>query len=127
MVVDDDLFTQRLVKNSISKHGDVVFAADGCRALELYVAKAPDILFLDIELPDTTGHEVLEKIFQLDPHAFVVMLSGNGDRDNVLKAVEIGASGFVGKPFPRNRLCQYIEKSPFIIKKQEENHACFIN
>ena len=82
-----------------------------------YVNKAPDVLFLDIGLPDINGHDVLERLFKLDPQAYVVMFSGNGDRENVLKAVELGAKGFVGKPFTQEKLIQYIEKSPFIQEK----------
>ena len=48
------------------------------------------------------------------------MFSGNGDRDNVLKAIELGAKGFVGKPFTKDKLFQYIEKSPFIQEKSRQ-------
>jgi len=48
------------------------------------------------------------------------MFSGKGDRDNIMKAVEMGAKGFVGKPFTREKLFQYIEKSPFVIEKMKE-------
>ena len=90
-----------------------------------YVNKAPDVLFLDIGLPDINGHEVLEKLFKLDPDAYVVMFSGNGDKENIMKAVELGAKGFVGKPFSQEKLLQYIQKSPFIQEKQkrEKTHG----
>ena len=102
---------------------------DGQGALMGYVNKAPDVLFLDIGLPDIDGHAVLEKIFKLDPDAYVVMFSGNKDRDNVMKAVELGAKGFVGKPFTSEKLLQYIQKSPFIQAKQKKefDHGNFIH
>jgi two-component system chemotaxis response regulator CheY len=124
MVVEDDLFSQRLVSNALDGLYDISMTGDGQGAILNYVRKAPDVLFLDINLPDIDGHEVLEKIFEIDPHAYVVMFSGNGDRKNVTRAVELGAKGFIGKPFTKEKLFQYIEKSPFIqAKKKEQSHG----
>lgn len=117
LVVEDDIFSQRLVKNSINKKHYVVTAKDGNTALNSYVQEAPDILFLDIGLPDISGHDILKKIFEIDKDAYIVMLSGNGDRKNILRAVEQGAKGFIGKPFTKDKLSQYIQKSPFIQEK----------
>jgi len=123
MVVEDDLFSQKLVKNALKGKYSVSMTEDGQGAIMNYVNKAPDVLFLDIGLPDIDGHEVLEKLFKLDPDAYVVMFSGNGDKENIMRAVELGAKGFVGKPFTQERLLQYIEKSPFIQKKQKREKA----
>jgi len=117
MVVEDDPFSQKMVGNAL-KNYTVSMSDDGAGALMSYVRNAPDVLFLDIGLPDINGHEVLERLFKIDPHAYVVMFSGNGDRDNVLKAMQLGAKGFVGKPFTKDKLIEYIEKSPFIQAKQ---------
>lgn len=110
MIADDDAFSRRMVGNALKDTFDMHLAEDGESALLSYVEFAPDILFLDIEMPDMSGHEVLKKVFDLDPDAYVVMFSGNGNRENVMKAVETGAKGFVGKPFTREKLLHYIEK-----------------
>lgn len=117
MVVEDDPFSQKLVSNALSKNYSVHLTNDGQGALYNYVNKAPDVLFLDIGLPDINGHEVLKKIFEIDPEAYVIMFSGNGDRVNVLKAVETGAKGFVGKPFTEEKLNHYIDRSPYVQAK----------
>ena len=130
LVVEDDMFTQKLVKNAIEGKYNLSMAQDGFGAVMMYAKKAPDILFLDIGLPDVSGHAVLKKIFEIDPDAYVVMLSGNGDRENVMKAIDRGARGFVGKPFTKDKLLQYITKSSFVQKqrkKQEDIHAHIIN
>lgn len=119
MVVEDDAFSQKLIKNTVKDTHTLSITGDGQGAIMNYVHKAPDVLFLDIGLPDIDGLSVLKKIFQIDPSAYVVMFSGNGDRDNVLKAVELGARGFLGKPFTKDKLFQYINKSPFIQNKQK--------
>lgn len=120
MVVEDDPFSQKLVGNALKKTYSLSMTADGQGAILNYINKAPDVLFLDIGLPDMDGHQVLEKLFQIDPSAYVVMFSGNGDKDNILRAVELGAKGFVGKPFTQEKLIQYINKSPFIQAKQQK-------
>lgn len=123
MVVEDDPFSQKLISNTLGKEYSYSVTADGQGAIMNYIAKAPDVLFLDIGLPDIDGHEVLKKLFKLDPSAYVVMFSGNGDKENVMKAIQLGAKGFVGKPFSKDKLFQYIEKSPFIQAKQKKERV----
>lgn len=118
MIVEDDPLTQRLVFNALKGTYSHSIENNGQDALTNYILKAPDIIFLDIGLPDISGHKVLEKLFQIDPEAYVIMFSGNGDKDNVLKAVNLGAKGFVGKPFTRDKLIKYIEKSPLLRAKK---------
>ena len=120
MIVEDDHFSQRLVGNAIGKKYPYSITGDGRGAVLEYVNKAPDVLFLDIGLPDVSGHEILEEIFKIDPNAYVVMFSGMGDRNNIVKAINLGAKGFVAKPFTRKSLFQYIDKSPFIQNKEKK-------
>lgn len=117
MVVEDDLFTQKLIKNTLNSYQDVAITGDGQGAIMAYVNKAPDILFLDIGLPDIDGHDVLKKLFEIDPDAYIVMFSGNGYKENILKALQLGAKGFLGKPFTKDKMYEYIKKSPFIQAK----------
>lgn len=108
LVVEDDAFTRRLVSGTLKGQYDLVEAANGEAAVDAYESYAPDAVFLDIELPDTNGHVLLKKILAFDPHAFVVMLSANSFRDNILRALEEGAQGFVTKPFARDKLVHYL-------------------
>lgn len=117
MIIEDDPFSRRLVENVVAKKYHLTELASAEDALSTYADLAPDVLFLDINLPNVTGHELLEKIITLDPKAYVVMLSGNADRTNVMQAMQHGAAGFVAKPFSRDRLFQYIERCPTIVKE----------
>jgi len=110
MVVEDDAFSRQMVCNSLRKLYPVSAMPDGKSALQSYVLKAPDVLFLDINLPDVNGHDLLKKLLQIDPDAHIIMLSGNGDKENVMRAIKSGAKGFVGKPFTKEKLIQYIER-----------------
>jgi two-component system, chemotaxis family, chemotaxis protein CheY len=113
MTIEDDPLSRRLLENVLKKEGyEVTGIGEATYALETYMRLAPDILFLDINLPDVTGHELLEKIVKMDSDSYVVMLSGNADRDNIMKAMTIGARGFVAKPFTREKLLQYIDRCP---------------
>lgn len=120
MVVEDDPFSQRLIGNALKTRYSLCVSGDGESAILNYVNKVPGIIFLDIELPDIDGHEVLQKLLSLDPEAYVIMLSGNSDKENILKAIQQGAKGFVAKPFTTDKLMQYINKSPFMNKSIQQ-------
>ncbi len=117
LVIEDDPFSLRLVGKTLSMDYNLFTAEDGSTGFDSYLLNAPDVLFLDIGLPDANGLELMEKIFEADPSAYIVILSGNGNRENVLKAIQKGAKGFVAKPFSKEKLFTYIEKSPFIRTK----------
>ena len=117
LIIEDDLFTQKLIKKTLPEHHDSTFASNGHSALTLYAGQAPDIVFLDIGLPDITGHDILKKVLHMDNDAFIVMLSGNGDQENVMRAVKAGAKGFIGKPFTKDKINQYLQKSLHIQRK----------
>lgn len=118
LVIEDDLLTQRLIKNTLGDRYALSTAKDGYEALTVYADTAPDVVFLDIGLPDANGKDILRKIIAMDSDAYIVMLSGNGDRENILEAMTSGAKGFIGKPFTQNKLFQYIEKSPHYTEKK---------
>ncbi len=114
MIIEDDAFSRRLVENVLQKQYQLTGLGDATNALQIYSCIAPDLLFLDINLPDVTGHELLERIIALDPKAYVIMLSGNADRENIMQAMSKGAKGFIAKPFTKDKLFQYIERCPTI-------------
>jgi two-component system chemotaxis response regulator CheY len=114
MIIEDDAFSRRLVENVLQKKYSLTGLGEATHAIETYARIAPNLLFLDINLPDVTGHELLEKILQIDPEAYVVMLSGNADKENITHAMSKGAKGFIAKPFTKEKLFQYIENCPSI-------------
>lgn len=111
MVVEDDAMTRRIVANNFKQHYALITAENAEQAVANYLLHAPDVVFLDIGLPDTNGFEVLRQIMACDPGAYVVMLSGNSYLDNVTHALGAGASGFVAKPFRPEKLNRYIQAS----------------
>lgn len=118
LLVDDDAFSRRMVSNVLSGPFSIQAASDGWEAITMYLKHAPDIVFLDIDMPDINGHDILSKLFEIDPVAYVVMLSGFGHQDNILRAVKRGARGFIGKPFTKEKIFQYIHSCPPVMHRQ---------
>jgi len=118
MIVEDEVFSGHLVENALGAKNTLTLFTDGGSAIMNYARTAPHVLFLDIELPDISGHDVLKQIRTIDKEAYIVMLSGNADREHIMRAMQLGASGFVGKPFTREKLNQYIERCPTLKDKK---------
>lgn len=112
LLVEDDRATRRLISASLREYCDISEAKNSAEGIAVYNAEQPDIVFLDIELPDNNGYELLEWILRNDPGAYVVMLSGHSHTANVIKAMEDGAKGFVSKPFDVDRMLHFIERCP---------------
>jgi two-component system chemotaxis response regulator CheY len=111
MVVEDDALTRRIVTGTFKDNYAMIAACDAMEAVADYLMHAPDVVFLDIVLPDTDGFTVLDTIMMIDPDAFIVMFSSNSYQENIDKALKAGAKGFVAKPFKKEMLRQYIQGS----------------
>ncbi|MBU6234396.1 MAG: response regulator [Alphaproteobacteria bacterium] len=120
LIIEDDPFSRRMVSIALMPGLEITQAETGIAGIREYLAVAPDIVFLDINLPDLSGLEILKKIKQFDVNACVVILSGQGSTDNVKKAMDAGAKGFVAKPFARDKLQQYLQKCPKYGTKEKE-------
>ncbi len=112
MIVEDDPLSLRMLEGLLQKDYNVITANTGMEAVENYIAHQPDLVFLDIGLPDCDGHQVLENITDHDAEANIVMLSGYTYKQDIMKSMKSGARGFIGKPFCQSKLSHYIESSP---------------
>ena len=117
LAVEDDPFYGRLIDKVLSAHARVIVAAQADQVMEEYVISAPDIVLMDIGLPDISGHQLLKAILTLDPDAYVVMASGNSFKDDVVGAMTQGAKGFITKPFSREKIIRAVNQSP-TVKRQ---------
>lgn len=88
----------------------ITIAANGHDGITSYQSEKPDIVFLDLGLPDMSGFDVLEKIRALDASAYVIVLSGMNSEPYVRRAQELGAEGFLGKPYQKDSLNYYINR-----------------
>ena len=110
LIVDDSFYMRTMLKNMLTDAGyDVVGeAANGQQALEMAVATAPDLITLDVILPDNTGLDVLKGIRQQQPDAKVVMCSAVGQETIVNEAIENGALAYIVKPFSEERVLEIV-------------------
>lgn len=110
MLVDDAAFMRMMVKDALSKAGytDLVEAQDGAEAVEKYNAENPDLVFMDITMPNMDGLEALKAIKGKDPNATVVMCSAMGQESMVIEAIKSGAKDFIVKPFKPDRILKTV-------------------
>ncbi len=108
LLVEDDPVTRWMVRSALKHECDFATVSEAHKAFDMYASYQPDIVFLDINLPDANGYDVLQWIMHNDPGATVVMFSSNGNLDNIASSMEQGASGFIAKPFLKEQLLHYI-------------------
>jgi two-component system chemotaxis response regulator CheY len=101
LVVDDAAFMRLAIKNVLTKHGFnvVADAKNGQEGVEKYKEFKPDVVTMDITMPDMTGIEALKLIREFDPGAKVVMISAMGQESMVKEAILSGAKSFIVKPY----------------------------
>jgi len=106
LIVDDASFMRMMIKDALQKNGydDLHEAADGVQAVEQYEAVKPDIVFMDITMPNMDGLEALKTIKGRYPESIVVMCSAMGQESMVIEAIKSGARDFIVKPFKPDRI-----------------------
>ena len=110
LVVEDSYFSRQMIRQALLPKHEVILAKDGWEGLALYLNHAPNITFLDIDMPQMNGHEVLHKIIGYDPHPFVIMLTASNLSNDIKHAVAQGAKGYIVKPFTVAKLTAYVEQ-----------------
>lgn len=111
LIVDDTLFMRASIRQMLEANGHSVAgeAANGVEAIEKFAAIKPDVILMDITMPDMDGLEALRRIKEIDPKAKVVMCTAMGQQAMVARAVELGAQQFIVKPFQAERLMAAID------------------
>ncbi len=112
MVVDDSSFMRNHISKFLTQHGyEIVVAENGEEAVRHYRAKKPDVVLMDITMPQMDGMDALVMIREFDPRAKVIMLSALGQRLIVQRAIHIGAKDFLVKPIPPQQLLLTVQKA----------------
>ncbi len=110
MMVDDAAFMRKVIKDALSKAGytDLHEAVDGADAFEKYKELKPDLVLMDITMPNMDGLEALKAIRAADGNANVVMCSAMGQETMVIDAIRSGAKDFIVKPFKGERVLKTV-------------------
>ena len=112
LIVDDALFMRQLLRDLFEEQGWEVVgeAANGVEAVEKYHALKPDLVTMDIVMPEKNGLDALWEIVGEDPEARVIMCSALGQEQLVLQAVQYGARDFVVKPIQEERMLDVVQR-----------------
>ncbi len=111
LIVDDAEFLRMRISRILAGSGYQIIQADsGMSAVSLYQASRPDVVLMDITMPEMDGLTALREIKAIDPEARVIMLTALGQDSVVLEALKAGALDFVVKPFDTKRVLETIEK-----------------
>lgn len=113
LIVDDAAFMRMMIKDILSKNGYEVVAEanDGAEAVEKYKEHSPDLVTMDITMPEMDGIAALKEIRAIDPNARVIMCSAMGQQAMVIDAIQAGAKDFIVKPFQADRVLEAINKT----------------
>ena len=110
LTVDDAAFMRKVIKDTLSKAGysEIFEAEDGAQAVDKYNEIKPDLVLMDITMPNMDGLEALKAIRAKDSSANVVMCSAMGQESMVMDAVRSGAKDFIVKPFKPDRVLKTV-------------------
>ena len=113
LVVDDAAFMRMMIKDILTKNGYEVAgeAENGLKAVEKYSETQPDLVLMDITMPEMDGIQALKKIKENDPNASVVMCSAMGQQAMVIESIQSGARDFIVKPFQPDRVLEAVKKA----------------
>lgn len=113
LIVDDAAFMRMMIKDILEKNGYEVCgeAQNGLVAVEMYNKEKPDIVTMDITMPDMDGIEAVKNIRASDPNAKIIMCSAMGQQSMVMDAIKAGAKDFIVKPFQADRVLEAVKKA----------------
>jgi two-component system, chemotaxis family, chemotaxis protein CheY len=112
LVCDDAIFMRTMISDILTGAGyEVVGEAEsGVQAIERYKALRPDLVTMDIVMPDLGGIEAVREIVKVDPEAKILMCSAMGQQALVVEAIQAGAKDFVVKPFQPSRVLEAVQR-----------------
>ena len=112
LICDDAAFMRMMIKDILTKNGYNVVgeAENGKIAVDKYAELSPDLVLLDITMPERDGIGALKAIKEKDPNACVIMCSAMGQQAMVIEAIQSGAKDFIVKPFQAERVLEAVKK-----------------
>ncbi len=113
LLADDLSFMRMVQKEILSERGYNIIgeASDGIEAVEKYKKLKPDVVILDITMPNMNGLEAMKKILDFDPEAKIIICSALGQQKLIVEAIKAGVKDFIVKPFKPERMFSAIEKA----------------
>ena len=113
LIVDDTSLARSMLRKVVEECGvcDIFEAKNGLEAIQLFEKERPDLVTMDITMPEMGGIKALKAIREIDPHAKVVICSAMGQKSLIIEAMEAGALNFIAKPFDEAKVVETIQKT----------------
>lgn len=113
LICDDAAFMRMMIKDILTKNGYEVAgeAENGAKAVEKYNELKPDLVLMDITMPEMDGIQALKNIKAADSGAMVIMCSAMGQQAMVIESIQSGAKDFIVKPFQAERVIEAVKKA----------------
>lgn len=112
LIVDDAAFMRMMIKDILVKNGYEVVgeAENGVKAIEKYKEVSPDLVIMDITMPELDGIQAVKEIKKINANANIIMCSAMGQQAMVIESIQAGAKDFIVKPFQSDRVIDAIKK-----------------
>jgi two-component system chemotaxis response regulator CheY len=112
LIVDDAAFMRMMIKDILSKNGYTIAgeAENGIKAVEKFKETNPDLIIMDITMPEMDGIQAVKQIMSLDSSTKIIMCSAMGQQAMVIESIQAGARDFIVKPFQAERILEAIKK-----------------
>lgn len=112
LIVDDAAFMRMMIKDVLTKNGFTVCgeAENGAKAIEKYKELSPDLVIMDITMPEIDGIQAVKEIKKANDSAKIIMCSAMGQQAMVIEAIQAGAKDFIVKPFQAERIIEAVKK-----------------
>ncbi|MCQ2910594.1 MAG: response regulator [Clostridia bacterium] len=113
LLVDDAAFMRMMLKDILTKAGydPIVEAENGLVAVEKYKEETPDLVIMDITMPEMDGIQAVKEIKKIAPSANIIMCSAMGQQAMVIESIQAGAKDFIVKPFQPDRVIEAVQKA----------------
>jgi len=113
LIVDDAAFMRMMIRDVLTKNGFEIVgeAENGQRAIEKYKELSPELVIMDITMPEVDGIQAVREIKKFNPSAKIIMCSAMGQQAMVIEAIQAGAKDFIVKPFQADRVVEAVKKA----------------
>jgi DNA-binding NtrC family response regulator len=111
LIVDDEVGTRESLRMILKNDYEVLLAKNAEEAFQVVKERSPDVILLDIILPDLDGLKVLEKIKQRDSDMIIIMITATRTVKTAVEAMKLGAYDYITKPFDTDELCLIIHRA----------------
>ena len=121
MVVEDEGVANELLSSTFKNFfSEVASAFNGKEALEMFERLQPDIIFVDIVMPEMDGIELSRKIREMNPNQIIIVISASNDIQKISESIEIGVNSFIQKPIDTKKIIELLSNVTALISKKKK-------